>query len=178
MPVPFRLFIVMAPYSHVSLTTVSLKNNHFQPFLWSNIAQIWSYFVLQPPKYGFYTVRLEPVQTHCLSRQAHGPTLGHIFFGFWSPKSNKEWKVLRDCQKKLLTGGPSGNQTFPQSCAPRKSLITLWTCLGQFFPDNRFGLFTFTFHFSYWLQVSAKTIFMFMLVFLTTIHKTHICFLV
>ena len=35
-----------------------------------------------------------------------------------------------------------GNQTFPRGCAPRESLITLWTSLGQFFPDNPFGLLT------------------------------------
>ena len=39
-------------------------------------------FVLQPPKSGFNTVRLEQVRTDCFSRQAHGSTLGHIFFGF------------------------------------------------------------------------------------------------
>ena len=35
-------------------------------------------FVLQPPKSGFNTVQ---VRTHCFSRQAHGATLGRIFFG-------------------------------------------------------------------------------------------------
>ena len=73
---------------------------------------VFSDFVLQTPKSVFNTVRLEQVQTHCFSRQAHGATLGRIFFGFWSPKSDKQWKVLSDCLKKFSTGGPLGNQTF------------------------------------------------------------------
>ena len=36
----------------------------------------------------------------------------------------------------IYAGGPSGNQTFPQGCAPRESLISLGTSLGQIFPDN------------------------------------------
>ena len=66
-------------------------------------------FVLQPPKSGLN--RLEQVQAHCFSREAHGATLGLIFFGFWSPKSDKPWKVLRDCLTNFPTGGPSGKQT-------------------------------------------------------------------
>ena len=99
-------------------------------------------FVLQPPKSGHKTVRLEPVRTHCFSGQAHGTTLGHIFFGFWSPKFDNQWKVLRECLKNLPMGGPLGNQVFPQGCAPQESLITLGTSLGQIFKDNPFGLFT------------------------------------
>ena len=36
----------------------------------------------------------------------------------------------------LPTRGPSGNQTFPQGCAPRDSLISLETSLEQIYPDN------------------------------------------
>ena len=43
---------------------------------------VFSDFGLQPPKSGLNTVRLEQVRTHCFSRQAHGVTLGRIFFGF------------------------------------------------------------------------------------------------
>ena len=99
-------------------------------------------FVLKPPKSGFNTVRLEQVQIHCFSKQAHEATLGCIFFIFLSPKSDKQWKVLRDCLKNWPTGGPSDNQTFPRGCNPQDSLITLGTSLGQIFPDNPFGLFT------------------------------------
>ena len=51
-------------------------------------------------------------------------------------------KCLQDCLQILPTGGTSGSQIFPQCCAPRESLITLGTSLGQIFPDNPFGLFT------------------------------------
>ena len=47
-------------------------------------------FFLQPPESGFYTVRLE-------QEPSVSPTLGCIFFGFWSPKLDKQWRVLRDC---------------------------------------------------------------------------------
>ena len=88
----------------------------------------------QTLKCGFNAVILEQVRTHCFSRQAHGATLGRIFFSFWSPKSDKQWKVLRNC--------PQCNQTFPQGGAPWESLITLETSQGQIFPDNPFKLFT------------------------------------
>ena len=39
-------------------------------------------------------------------------TLGRIFFGFWSLKSENQWKVLRVFWWKLPTGCPLGNQTF------------------------------------------------------------------
>ena len=42
-----------------------------------------------------FTVGLGQVQIHCFSRQAHGATLGHSFFGYWSTKSEKQWKVLK-----------------------------------------------------------------------------------
>ena len=99
-------------------------------------------FLLQPPKSGFNTVRLEQVQTDCFSGQAHGATLGRILFGFWSQKSDNQWKVLRGCLTNLPTGGISGNQTFPRGCAPRECLITLRTSLRQIFQDNPVRLFT------------------------------------
>ena len=78
-------------------------------------------FVLQPPKSGVNTARLEQVRTFCFSRQAPGATLGHIFFGFKAQSlTNSEkfsgivWKI------------------YP----------SLGTFLGQSFPGNAFGLFT------------------------------------
>ena len=57
----------------------------------------------------------------------HGAALGRIFFGFWCPKSYKQWKVLRDCLKNLPTGGTSGNQSdYP------------WNLPRATFPDNPF----------------------------------------
>ena len=42
----------------------------------------------------------------------------------------------------LPMGGPSGNQTFPRVCAPRDSLISLRTSLGQIFPASSCGFST------------------------------------
>ena len=74
--------------------------------------KLGSDLVLQPPKTWVDTVRLELVRTHSFSRQAHGATLGRIFFCSGSPKSDKQWKVLRDCLENFPTGGPLGNQTL------------------------------------------------------------------
>ena len=106
------------------------------------MGQLTTDLLLESPKSEFYTVRLEQVQSPCFSRQAHGSTLVRTFFGFWSPKSDKQWKVLRDCLENSPTEGSLGNQTFPWGCAPRESLITLGTSLGQILPDNHFGLST------------------------------------
>ena len=77
-------------------------------------------FVLQPPK--------------------SGATLRRIFFGFWSPKSDKKSKALRAGLEKLVMGGDLANQTFPWGCAFWQSLITLRTSLGNFFQDSPFLL--------------------------------------
>ena len=50
--------------------------------------------------------------------------------------------MLRDCLKNLPLGVPSGNETFPQGCAPQESLMTLRNSLRQIFPDNPYGLST------------------------------------
>ena len=100
-----------------------LENCFFSSFRLARI-DIQSDFVLQPTKSRFNTVRLVQVQTHCFSRQAHGATLGHIFFNVWSQKlanSGNSFRVLW----KIHTRGPLGNQTFPRGCALRESLITL-----------------------------------------------------
>ena len=52
----------------------------------------------------------------------------------------KDWKVLRDCLKNLLTGIPLGHYTFPWGCTPQENLMTLGNSLRQFFPDNSYGL--------------------------------------
>ena len=67
---------------------------------------------------------------------------GRIIFTILIQKSEKQWNVLRVCLENLLTGGPSGNQTFLRGCTPQESLITLGTSLGQIFPDNLFRLST------------------------------------
>ena len=65
-----------------------------------------------------------------------GASLGLIIFTVLIQKSEKQWKVLRDCLKNLPTGIPSGHQTFPRGCAPQESLMTLGNFQGQIFPDN------------------------------------------
>ena len=69
-------------------------------------------------------------------------TLGYINFFILIQKSEKQWKVLRVCLENLPTGGPLGNQTLLQGCAPRKSLSTLGTSQEPIFPDNPLGLST------------------------------------
>ena len=69
-------------------------------------------------------------------------TLGLVFFTVLIQKSEKQWKVLRDCLENLPTGIPSSHQTFPRGCTPRESLISLGTSLGQIFPDNSCGFST------------------------------------
>ena len=65
--------------------------------------------VLQPPKSGFNTVRLEQVQTHCFSRHAHGATLGRIFFSFEAQNLRNSEKSEGVDWKNLPMGGPLGN---------------------------------------------------------------------
>ena len=59
-----------------------------------------------------------------------------VLFGFWTPKSDKQWKSVRVVWKNLPMGIPSGNQTVLRGCAPQDSIITLGTSLEQIFPDN------------------------------------------
>ena len=70
------------------------------------------------------------------------PNLGLIIFTVLIKKSEKQWKVLRDCLKNLRTGVPLGYQTLPWGCAPRESLMTLGKSLRQIFPDNPYRLST------------------------------------
>ena len=78
-----------------------------------------------------------------------GNSLGHIFpdnhcglFTVLIQNSEKQWKVFSGCLKNLPSGTPSGHQTIPRGCAPRKSLMTLGNSLGQIFPENHCGLST------------------------------------
>ena len=70
-------------------------------------------------------------------------TLGLIFFTVLIQNSDKQWKVLSGCLKKLPSGIPSGHQTFPRGCAPPESMMTL----GKFFQTTTedFPLFFQTF---------------------------------
>ena len=91
---------------------------------------------------GFNTVRLHWSKTGICSVLTLGASLGLIIFTVLVRKSEKQWKVLRDCLKNLPTGVPSGHQTFPRECAPREGLMTLANSLGQIFPDNPYRLST------------------------------------
>ena len=97
---------------------------------------------ITPVKSGLNTVRLHWSKTGICSVLTLGASLGLIIFTVLIRKSEKQWKVLRDCLKNLPTGIPSGHQTFPRGCAPRESLMTLGNSLGQIFPDNPYGLST------------------------------------
>ena len=106
------------------------------------LCHVLSDFRITPVKSGFNTVRLHWSKTGICSVLTLGASLGLIIFTVLIRKSEKQWKVLRDCLKNLPTGIPSGHQTFPRGCAPRESLMTLGNSLGQIFPDNPYGLST------------------------------------
>ena len=93
-------------------------------------------------KSGFTLFRVWAASTGICSVLTLGASLGLIIFTVLIRKSEKQWKVLRDCLKNLPTGIPSGHQTFPRGCAPWESLMTLGNSLGQIFPDNPYGLST------------------------------------
>ena len=65
--------------------------------------------------------------THNMFRQLKRDTFSSVFEASGKPK---------ELSGNFPMGGPSGNQTFHWGCAPRESLISLGTSLGQIFPDN------------------------------------------
>ena len=69
---------------------------------------------------------VKPEYVQCYPIGKSGPHNLHCF----NSKSEKQWKVLRDCLNKLPTGILSGHQTFPLEF-PR-----------TIFSDNPFGLST------------------------------------
>ena len=93
-------------------------------------------------KSGFNTVRVRASSTGICSVLTLRASLGLIIFTVLIQKSEKQWKVLRDCLKNLPTGVPLGHQTFPCGCAPREILMTLGNSLGLIFPDNPYKLST------------------------------------
>ena len=104
--------------------------------------RIWSEFRITPVNSGYYTLQIYPRVYVNMFRVKPRATLGLIFFTVLIQNSDKQWKVLSGCLKKLPSGIPSGHQTFPRGCAPRESLMTLGNSLGQLFPDNHCGLST------------------------------------
>ena len=97
---------------------------------------------IAPVKSGFNTVRLHWSKTGICSVSTLGASLGRIIFTVFIRKSEKLWKVLRDCLNNLPTGLPSGLQTFPRGCTPWESPMTFGNSLGQIFPDNPYGIST------------------------------------
>ena len=63
-------------------------------------------FRITPMKYGFNTVRLHWSKNGIRSVLTLGASLALIIFTVLIRKSEKHWKVLRDCLKNLQTGIP------------------------------------------------------------------------
>ena len=86
-------------------------------------------------KSGFNTVRLSCGKTRICSdlpRGAHDAAYSLVFEAQSLTNRVKALGIIW----KLPRGGPSGNTTFPVSCATSKSLISLKTSLGQKISDN------------------------------------------
>ena len=84
-----------------------------------------------------------------IPRHTHGATLGCIFFGFWSPKSDKKWKVLRHCLTNLpwevpqviklsLGAGPLGKVWLPSGPPKGKFFKTTPSDCLLFLPFQHF----------------------------------------
>ena len=77
---------------------------------WACLEKHWVHLirsdtVLQPPKFGFNTVRPDQVNPVFLQTSPWGNSGSHLLW-FCSSKSEKQWKVLRDCLKKFSTEVP------------------------------------------------------------------------
>ena len=81
---------------------------------------------------GYYTLQIYPRAFVNMFRVKPRATLGLIFFTLLIQNSDKQWRVLTGCLKKLPLGIPSSHQTFPRGCAPRESLITLGNLKANF----------------------------------------------
>ena len=86
-------------------------------------------FRITPVNSGYYTLQIYPRVYVNMFRVKLRATLGLIFFTDLIKNSDKQWKVLSGCLKKLPSGIPSGHHTLGSS-------------LGQLFPDNHCGLST------------------------------------
>ena len=95
-------------------------------------------FLLQKTKSGFNTVRLPCGKPGICSDNS----CGTHSLRFRKPEVGLKVEKPKDLSENLPTGGPLGTRTFPRSWAPRESLISLRTSLGQNFPDNSCGFST------------------------------------
>ena len=99
------------------------------------VATGWQDFRITPVKSGFNTIRLHWSKTGTCSVLTLGTSLGLIIFTVLIRKSEKQWKVLRDCMKKIPMGILAGHQSddsweFPRVNFSRQSLRT-FHCLYQ-----------------------------------------------
>ena len=96
----------------VLLSVVSMLTTH---------ATINNDFQITPVKCGFNTVRLHWSKTGICSVFNLGETVGHIIFTVLMRKSEKQWKIFKDCLENLLREVPRVIRLFLGAAPLRKA---------------------------------------------------------
>ena len=87
----YTILYIVHITAHCTVYYAIRYNSNCKVYCTAHLSLHCSDFLLQKPKSGFNTVRL-PCEKSGITTPA-----GHILFGFWSLKSDQQWKSLRNC---------------------------------------------------------------------------------